>query len=620
MADGQLFAKKSVAAIQAEYNRGELKKTLGPLNLVSLGIGAIIGAGIFVITGQAAATAAGPALIISFIIAGLVCAFAGLCYAELASTMPVSGSAYSYAYVTMGEVFAWAMGWLLLLEYGIAASTVAVGWSGYAFSLLKDLGVVIPPEFTQATGTLILNKAVEAMTVLGEKGVELTLLKDTTVALADGAVVQLAGGVGATTQTALSVPLDSHTVLAGVQDALQLNASIDAQIAQSFTATLSTPVTAIAADGATIELAKGAVVGFEPGQNASTLVRVASGVGITVDPSAVQPALLNLVAVVGILSVTALLVVGISESASVNNVIVLVKVAVLLLFIGMGVFFIKPENFTPFIPPAGENFGEFGISGIFVAASAVFFAYVGFEAVSTAAGEAKNPGRDLPIGILGSLAVCTVLYILTTLVLTGVVNYTQLNVKEPMAVAADAMGVEWFSWLIKIGAVTGLSSVMLVLVYAQTRVFYQMSKDGLLPGVFGKINATFKTPVNGTLLLGCVIALAAATLPLGVLGDLVSLGTATAFLIVCLSVLYLRKSHPDLARPFKVPFYPVFPIIGILLCLVMIVPLLVKKVDSALRGDPVPLALLGGYLVLGVIIYGVFGYRNSKISHPQPAE
>lgn len=495
MAKGQLFAKKTVAAIQAEYNKGELKRTLGPLNLMSLGVGAIIGAGIFVITGQAAATSAGPALIISFVLAGLVCAFAGLCYAELASTMPVSGSAYSYAYVTMGEVVAWAMGWLLLLEYGIAASTVAVGWSGYVTSLLGDLGVFIPPNFSEST----------LQFVVGE--------------------------------------------------------------------------------------------GLQP------------------------KASLNLVAAFGVLMVTALLVIGVSESASVNNVIVLVKVGVLLLFIGMGLAYINPANYDPFIPPAGEKFGQFGWSGIMVAAASVFFAYVGFEAVSTAAGEAKNPGRDLPIGILGSLAICTVLYMITTLVLTGVVNYTQLNVKEPMAVAADAMGVTWFSWAIKIGAVTGLSSVMLVLVYAQTRVFYQMSKDGLLPGLFGRINQQFRTPVNGTVLLGVVISIAAATLPLSLLGDLVSLGTGTAFLIVCLSVMHLRKTHPDLARPFKVPFYPVLPIIGVLLCFfVVIAPILVKKVDSAIRGDLIPISLLGGYLVLGVLIYALFGYRNSKIGHPQPAE
>jgi APA family basic amino acid/polyamine antiporter len=493
MANGQLFAKKSVEQIQAEYHRGELKRTLGPINLVSLGVGAIIGAGIFVITGQAAATAAGPALIISFIIAGLVCAFAGLCYAELASTMPVSGSAYSYAYATMGEVFAWAMGWLLLLEYGIAASTVAVGWSGYVTSLLRDLGIIIP-------------EALAASTLQYEEGV------------------------------------------------LRATQSI------------------------------------------------------------------NLVAALGVLAVTGLLVLGINESANVNNIIVLVKVGVLLLFIGIGVSYMKPENWTPFVPPPGDSFGEFGVSGIFVAASAVFFAYVGFEAVSTAAGEAKNPGRDLPIGILGSLAICTVLYMLTTLVLTGVVNYTELNVPEPMAVAADAMGVEWFSWAIKIGAVTGLSSVMLVLCYAQTRVFYQMAKDGLVPGLFAKINQQFKTPASGTVLLGVVISVAAAVLPLGVLGDLVSLGTAAAFLIVCVSVLVLRRTHPELPRPFRVPFYPVFPIIGILLCLVMIVPILVTKVESAINGDPIPLALLVSYMLLGVIIYAFYGYKNSKITHPAPAE
>lgn len=485
---GRLFIKKPISLIQADARRSELKRTLGAANLVSLGVGAIIGAGIFVITGQAAATAAGPALIISFIIAGLVCAFAGLCYAELASTLPVSGSAYTYAYGTMGEVFAWAMGWLLLLEYGVAASTVAVGWSGYVTSFLGDFGVTLPAELTNSTLQYVTGKGLQAM------------------------------------------------------------------------------------------------------------------------PS------INLVASLGILVVTALLVVGISESAQVNNVIVVVKVGVLLLFIGIGVFYMKPENWTPFIPPAGEKFGEFGISGIFVAASAVFFAYVGFEAVSTAAGEAKNPGKDLPVGILGSLAICTVLYILTTLVLTGVVNYTQLNVKEPMAVAADAMGVGWFAFLIKVGAITGLSSVMLVLMYAQTRVFYQMSRDGLLPTIFGRIHKTLKTPANGTVLLGVIIAIAAATLPLGVLGDLVSLGTASAFLIVCLSVLYLRKSHPDLERPFKVPFFPAFPIIGVLLCLVMIVPILTKKVDSFLRGDPIPLVLLVGYLLIGVVVYFVYGIKNSMLA------
>jgi basic amino acid/polyamine antiporter, APA family len=490
--ESRLFIKKPIASIQADAKRSDLKRTLSAGNLVSLGVGAIIGAGIFVITGQAAATAAGPALIISFLIAGLVCAFAGLCYAELASTLPVSGSAYTYAYGTMGEVVAWSMGWLLLLEYGVAASTVAVGWSGYVTSFLADFGVNLPTAFTEST------------------------------------------------------------------------------------------------------------------------LQFVAGEGLQAKPS------INLVASLGILAVTGLLVIGISESAKVNNIIVVIKVGVLLLFIGIGLFHMKPENWTPFIPPAGEKFGEFGISGIFVAASMVFFAYVGFEAVSTAAGEAKNPAKDLPVGILGSLAICTFLYIVTTLVLTGVVSYTQLNVKEPMAVAADAMGLPWFSFLIKVGAITGLSSVMLVLCYAQTRVFYQMARDGLLPQLFSRIHKTLRTPANGTVLLGIVIAIAAATLPLGVLGDLVSLGTAAAFLIVCVSVIYLRQRHPEIERPFSVPFYPVFPIIGVGLCLVMIVPILVKKVTAAMAGDPVPLALLLGYFAIGVVVYALYGYKNSYLAHGEP--
>jgi basic amino acid/polyamine antiporter, APA family len=490
--ESRLFIKKPISLIQADAKRTDLKRTLTAANLVSLGVGAIIGAGIFVITGQAAATAAGPALIISFLIAGLVCAFAGLCYAELASTLPVSGSAYTYAYGTMGEVFAWAMGWLLLLEYGVAASTVAVGWSGYVTSFLGDFGVVLPTMLTEST------------------------------------------------------------------------------------------------------------------------LQFVAGEGLQAKPS------INLVASLGILAVTCLLVIGISESAKVNNVIVVIKVSVLLLFIGIGLFHMKPENWTPFIPPAGEKFGQFGISGIFVAASMVFFAYVGFEAVSTAAGEAKNPAKDLPIGILGSLAICTILYIITTLVLTGVVSYTELNVKEPMAVAADAMGLPWFSFLIKVGAITGLSSVMLVLCYAQTRVFYQMARDGLLPKLFSEIHQKLRTPANGTVLLGIVIAIAAATLPLGVLGDLVSLGTAAAFLIVCLSVIYLRQRHPEIERPFSVPFYPLFPIIGVLLCLVMIVPILVKKVTSAMAGDPVPLGLLLGYFAIGIAVYALYGYKHSHLAHGEP--
>ncbi len=516
MAESRLFARKPVAHVQQEFQSGELKRTLGPLNLVSLGVGAIIGAGIFVMTGNAAATYAGPAVAISFVISGLACAFAALCYAELASTIPVSGSAYSYAYVTMGEVFAWTMGWLLLLEYGLAASTVAAGWTGYVTSLLHDFGVVIPEVISQST--------------------------------------------------------------------LQ----------------------------------------YESGK----LITTGS---------------VNLVGALGIMAVTGLLVVGVHESASVNNVIVAIKVVVLLAFIAIGATYVNPANWQPVIPP-NEGGAHFGFQGILRAASVVFFAYVGFEAVSTAAGEARNPQRDLPIGIIGSLIICTVIYMAVSMVMTGVVPYRELGVPAPIAVAIDRMNPSWalvpwslsetgtlnvFSLLIKIGAFAGLTSVMLVLLYAQTRVFYQMARDGLIPGVFGLINQRFKTPAVGTVLLGALIALAAALLPLGVLGDLVSLGTALAFAIVCISVMYMRGAHPEIARPFKVPFYPITPILGVIACVVfMMGPIIIGLLSQAtgvdfwavifgsagtVQVEYLPSILLVGYIVIGALVYGLYGYRNSKI-------
>ncbi len=524
MAKGQLYAKKTVANVQDEFNQGELKRTLGPLNLVSLGIGCIIGAGIFVLTGQAAANFAGPAVVLSFVIAGLACTFAGLCYAELASTMPVPGSAYTYSYVTLGEVFAWTMGWLLLLEYGVAASTVAAGWTAYVagdantIGLLQEFGINIP-----------------------------TALKSSTLQFNDG-------------------------------------------VLQIF-------------------------------------------------PTA------NLVGAAGILAVTALLVVGVHESAQFNNVVVAIKVTVLLAFAAIGAFYLDPANWTPFIP---ENEGGFtyGVQGVLRAASVIFFAYVGFEAVSTAAGEARNPQRDLPVGILGSLFICTAIYIIVAAVMTGVVPFRELGGGAPIAIAIDRMNPAWadVSWpfteagrlnlltlAIKIGAFTGLTSVMLVLCYAQTRVFYQMSKDGLLPALFSRLNTRFLTPASGTLLLGVVIAIAAAVLPLSVLGDMVSLGTALAFAIVCISVIYLRRTHPDLARPFRVPFYPLTPILGIFFCVVLMMgPILLDIVSKgigvdllgAMIGtpgevdrDPVALGILIVYGLLGWAIYALYGYRNSKIGH-----
>lgn len=483
-----LMLRKTVAQIQREAGAHSLKRTLGKWNLVSLGIGCIIGAGIFVMTGTAAANHAGPAIILSFVLAGLVCAFAGLCYAELASVLPVSGSAYTYAYVTLGEVFAWIMGWLLVLEYGLAASTVAVGWSGYIVSFLKDFGIIIPPEWAAATGSMVK-----------------------------------------------------------------------------------------AANGSQVE------------------------------------GIFNLPAFAGILAVTALLVIGIKESATVNNVIVFIKLAVILAFIAIGIVYVNPENWSPFIPE-NQGAGKYGVDGILRAASIIFFAYVGFEAVSTAAAEAKNPQKDMPFGIIGSLVICTIIYMIVAMVLTGVVHYDTLNVPDPLAVAVDAMDVSWldvavagktynlFSIFIKVGAIMGLSSVMLVLLYGQTRIFYTMSKDGLLPQFISTVHKKFHTPYINTMAVGAVVAVAAGTMPIQQLGDLVSLGTLLAFAIVCLSVLYLHYKQPNLPRPYTTPFKPFTPVLGILFC-----GYLVAQMPWS------TFVQLKLFFLAGAVIYVVYGYRHSKL-------
>ncbi|WP_296166274.1 amino acid permease [uncultured Brevundimonas sp.] len=516
----RLFLRKSIAQIQKEAAKSELKRTLGPINLMSLGIGAIIGAGIFVLTGQVASAHAGPAIMFSFVLAGIACALAGLCYAELASTMPVSGSAYTYAYGTMGEVFAWIMGWLLVLEYGVAASTVAVGWSGYVVSILTDFGI---------SDTLF-------------------------------PTIQYAGGEGP--------------------------------------------------------------------QWATPLVQYVTGEGGSSFP---MTGTFNLVAAIGIAAVCSLLVLGVSESANINNAIVVIKIIVLLTFILVGVQYINPANWDPFIPatPEGGTWDQFGVGGIFRGASIIFFAYVGFEAVSTAAAEAKNPSKDVPVGILGALVVCTLIYMAVAAVMTGVVPYLELASPAPIAVAIDRMGLEWadlpittpdgsplnaISFLIKIGAITGLSSVMLVLCYGQTRVFYTMARDGLLPKAFAVIHPRFRTPWIGTILLGIVIAIAASFLPISILGDLVSLGTASAFAIVCLSVIMLRIRHPEMERPFKVPGGIFTAVLGILACAALAGLNFIPMVQHALNDNPLPLTILGIYAVVGAVVYIAYGYWNSKLA------
>jgi basic amino acid/polyamine antiporter, APA family len=490
---GRMFARKSIAQVQRETENSELKRTLGKWNLLLLGVGCIIGAGIFVRTGSAAALHAGPAVLLSFVVAGIVCAFAGLCYAELSSTLPVSGSAYTYGYATLGEFVAWIMGALLLLEYGLAASVVAVGWAGYVVSLLADFGLAIPAEFTGPAGY--------------------TLMKDGAPVIVDG-------------------------------------------------------------------------------QKITTIFNL--------------PAFLICLALAG------LLVLGVSESAKVNNVIVAIKVSVLVAFIVVGGLIVlsnftelAAKNWVPFIPP-NEGEGKFGVEGIMRAASIVFFAYIGFEAVSTAGQEARDPKKDMPFGIIGSLVVCTVIYMLVAAIMTLLVPYQTLNVPDPVAVVVDNFGPTW-GWLakiIKVGAIIGLTSVVLVLMYAQTRIFYTMARDGLLPRIFARVHPKYQTPWINTILVGVITAVAAGFFDINVLGDMTSVGTLAAFAIVCLSVIYLRRSAPDLPRGFTVPLYPVLPILGILSCVYLI--------------TTVPWAVLKfflWYMLGGVVLYFAYGFRNSNLQH-----
>jgi APA family basic amino acid/polyamine antiporter len=478
----QLFRVKSFNQLQADAKNDKdgFKKALSATNLITLGIGAIIGAGIFVLTGEVAASYSGPAIIISFLIAALACAAAGLAYAELTSMIPISGSAYTYAYATIGELFGWVIGWVLIVEYLFAASTVSVGWSGYVVSLLGNMGIHLPAAFTTA-------------------------------------------------------PVVYNDVTNG------------------------------------FELAHGGIV--------------------------------NIPAIFIIFLVTILLVTGVKESARFNNVIVFIKLTVIITFILVGVFFLNKANWHPFVPENQGSFGKFGFSGILRGAAVIFFAYIGFDAVSTAAQESKNPQRDLPIGILGSLAIATVLYILVALVLTGIVPYTKLGVPDPIAVGVDAIGVTWLSPLVKIGAIAGLSSVILVMLLGQPRIFYIMAKDGLLPPVFAKMHPKFHTPYMATIIVGVLAMVLAGLFPIGVLSKLVSLGTLLAFSSICLAVLILRKKQPDTPRPFKTPGSPYVPIFGIICCL---------GVTTFLNAYA--WIAMGVWLTVGLIVYFAYGRKHSAMN------
>ncbi|MBX2965190.1 MAG: amino acid permease [Cyclobacteriaceae bacterium] len=498
-----LFNRKPMSVLTEESGSSHgLKRTLGKYNLIALGVGAIIGAGIFVLTGQAAAVYAGPAVTVSFVISALACAFAGLCYAEFAAMIPIAGSAYTYAYATMGRGVAWVIGWALILEYLFAGSTVAVGWSGYVVSFLdKNLGIALPPELVAATGTKL-----------------------------------------------VKTPDGWEPLTAELANALETKGIL-----------------------------------------ADTLPQVTT--------------LMNLPAMLIIFLVTILLIRGIKESATFNNIVVIVKLTVILLFVFFGWQYINSDNWVPFIPENTGEFGSFGFSGVLRASAVIFFAYIGFDAVSTAAQEAKNPQKDMPWGILGSLFICTIVYILVSLVMTGIAPYTELNTAAPIAVAIDkaGAGLSWLSPYIKIGAIAGLTSVILVMIMGQTRIFYSMSNDGLFFKPFSKIHDKFGTPVTSTIITGTVAMIASGLLPIGVLGELVSIGTLLAFILVCVGVLVLRYKEPNLVRPFKTPLFPVVPILGIVCCTGVMIFL-----------NPLTFLIALGWLTIGAIIYFVYGKYNAK--------
>lgn len=488
----QLFARKPLNVLLEEV-KGEnrLRRVLGPVQLTSLGVGAIIGAGIFVATGAAAHNVAGPALMISYVVAGITCIFAALCYAEFASMVPVAGSAYTYAYATLGELFAWIIGWDLVLEYGVASATVATGWSGYFQNVLAKIGIHVPPGFTESPWRY-----------------------DTAA---------------------------GHFVSTG--------------------------------------------------------------------------SYFNLPAVIIVLIVTAILVKGIQESASFNAAMVMVKLAAVLFVIGVGVFLIDTANWTPFAPYGWTGINFFGNHiagqtdaggapiGMLAGAAIIFFAYIGFDSVSTHTEEAKNPQRDVPIGIVVSLVVCTVLYIAVVAVLTGMVRYNELDVNAPVSRAFQQQGLGWAEGIIAVAGVAGITSVLLVMMLSGPRVFLAMARDGLVPkSFFAAVHPKFRTPWKSTLLIGAFVVVLAGFLPIDALLHLTNIGTLLAFVIVCAAVLIMRKKYPDAERPFRCPWVPFVPVMGVLSCLMLMFSL--------------PAAnwwRLGVWLLLGFVIYFAYGRRHSVL-------
>jgi APA family basic amino acid/polyamine antiporter len=465
-----------MARIMAESETdNSLRRSLGPLSLISLGVGGIIGAGIFTLTGVAAAQNAGPGLVISFVLAAIGCVFAGLCYSEFSTMIPIAGSAYTYAYATMGELIAWIIGWDLILEYSVGAATVSIGWSQTLVAFLHSLGIDLPAKL-------------------------------------------------------LASPFQSSVL----------------------------------PDGSTVY------------------------------------GIINLPAVIVVVLISVVLMIGIRESAGVNNIIVVLKVNVILVFIAIGWSYIHPSNLTPLIPPnTTGNFGDFGYSGLLAGAGVIFFAYIGFDAVSTAAQEAKVPKRDMPIGIIGSLLVCTVLFILYTHVLTGMVDYHKLDVAAPLSLALEQIPHRWLTICMNMAVLAGLTSVMLVMLLGQSRVLFSMANDRLLPKAFRDVHPKFRTPWKCNLMLMVFVSCFAAFVPISVVGKMTSIGTLFAFVIVCVGIIIMRKTHPDTLRPFKTPLVPLFPILGIAVNVAMMYGL---GWSNWLR--------LVIWMAIGLVIY--FGYSKSR--------
>lgn len=457
-----LLRKKPISDLLHKKGTVELQKTMGPFDLMLLGVGAIVGTGIFILPGTVSAQHAGPGIVFSFIIAAIVCALAALCYSEFASTVPVTGSAYSYSYIVFGEIVAWFVGWALLLEYGLATAAVATGWSGYFVTLIEGFGIHLPQALTS------------------------------------------------------SFSIENGTYI-------------------------------------------------------------------------------NLPAVIIIFVIGSLLSLGMKESTRFNAILVALKISAVLLFIIVGVFYVKPENWSPFLP--------YGMSGVFTGAALVFFAYLGFDAVSSAAEEVKNPQRNMPIGIIGSLVICTILYVAVSLVLTGIVPYQQLNVADPVAFAMKFVEQDWVAGFISLSAVIGMLTVMLVMMYGGTRLLLAFSRDGLMPKMLKELHPKRKTPMKNTFIFTIVISVIAGLVPLGTLAEMVNMGTLIAFIFVSAGILYLRKNKDLPTGGFKVPFYPVLPIVSLLLCIFLISQLSVHTWIAC-----------GVWFVLGIILYFVYGKKHSALN------